>query len=56
MIRGDCGCKNHLGKRKVKYPSHDLALTTLIDRHLKHGPHHVYPCPNMGGVWHIASN
>lgn len=55
MKRGDCGCRNHLGKPKVKYPDKDSAMHALLTRHLRFGPHKVYPCPRMDGVFHIRS-
>lgn len=55
MKRGDCGCRNHLGKPKVKYPTRDAALTAVMSRHVKHGPHRMYECPRMAGVFHVAS-
>lgn len=53
--RGDCGCRNHLGKRKVKFPSEQAALEAILRRHLRYGPHRVYACPNLDGWWHVTS-
>ena len=55
MKRGDCGCRNHLGKPKVKFASRDAAIGAIVRRHMAHGPHEPYPCPNMEGVWHVRS-
>lgn len=55
MKKGDCGCRNHLGKPKVKFPTRDAAVGAIIRRHMKHGPHEVYDCPNMAGVFHVRS-
>lgn len=55
MKKGDCGCRNHLGKPKVKFSSRDMAVAAIVRRHMKHGPHEPYPCPKMEGVWHVLS-
>lgn len=56
MKRGDCGCRNHMGTRKNKYASKELALDFIMARHLRSGiPHEAYPCPRMEDVWHIRS-
>lgn len=55
MIKGDCGCRNHLGHRKVKYPSREAAMHAIFTRHLRHGPHSTYECPTMPGVYHVRS-
>jgi hypothetical protein len=54
-MRGDCGCRNHLGKQKVKHASREAAVDTIIRRHLRHGPHEPYECPHMENVWHVRS-
>jgi hypothetical protein len=53
--KGDCGCRNHLGQRKVKHDGKEAALHAILTRHLKHGPHSAYECPKMSGVWHVRS-
>lgn len=56
MPKGDCGCRNHMGTKKNKYPTREAALDFIIKRHLKTGtPHEMYSCPRMAGVWHIRS-
>jgi hypothetical protein len=55
VIKGDCGCRNHLGKPKVKHDGRDAAVEMIITRHMKYGPHEPYECPNMKGVWHVRS-
>lgn len=54
--RGDCGCRNHLKKRKVKYPSREKAIDAILSRHMRYGvPHEAYRCPRMEGWWHVRS-
>lgn len=55
MPRGDCGCRNHLGNPKIKYPDQAAALDAILRRHLHHGPHTIYRCPHMPHVLHITS-
>ncbi len=55
MKRGDCGCRNHLGKPKIKYPTQQAALHRILTNHLHYGAHSTYRCPTMEGVWHIKS-
>lgn len=49
-----CTCTNHMGGRKQKYPTKDAAIVQLIRRHLPHGAHRIYHCPDAD-VWHITS-
>lgn len=51
----DCGCRNHLGAKKQMHKTRDRALEAVLRRHLRHGPHEIYPCPKKEGVWHIRS-
>jgi hypothetical protein len=55
MERGDCGCRNHKGTRKVKWPSRDQAMYEASRRSRKGGTWSVYPCPNKAGAWHITN-
>lgn len=55
MSRKHCGCTNHLGGPKQMHASRDAAITAILDRHLEHGPHEIYPCPSVDGVLHVRS-
>lgn len=49
-----CGCRNHMGGVKQKYPSQQEAVTAIMRRHIQHGPHGIYRCPTSD-VWHVTS-
>lgn len=49
-----CECRNHMGGPKQQYANQDAAITQLMRRHLRHGPHRIYECPTTK-VWHITS-
>lgn len=57
MKRGACGCRNHKGTPKIKYPSLDAALSAIVKRNYVRnaGGASAYPCPNMAGVWHVRT-
>lgn len=56
MKRGDCGCRNRRGARKIKYPSRDAALSAILRFYCRDGlPHSVYPCPRGFGCFHITT-
>lgn len=37
------------------YADQDAAIDAILDRHISHGPHEIYPCPHLEGVLHIRS-
>lgn len=51
----DCGCRNHLGKKKQMHKTYQSAVDMVLKRHLRYGPHRIYPCPRKEGVWHVKS-
>lgn len=54
--KGPCGCRNHRGRPKIKYRTREAALTAVLTRHLRHGPHEVVKCKRHPGVvWHVRS-
>lgn len=57
MKKGSCGCTNHRGKPKPKYPSQDMAIHRILTFYAKaNRSASAYKCPKMEGVWHITSS
>lgn len=57
MKRGRCGCRNHKGTFKIKYPSKEAADQAIVTRGYLRNPGGAssYACPRMEGVWHIKT-
>jgi hypothetical protein len=57
MKKGACGCRNHKGGQKIKYPSREAALDAIIQRGYARNPGGAtpYACRRMEGVWHIRT-
>jgi hypothetical protein len=51
---GVCRCRNHMGTSKVRYPTNEDAAVGLMRRHVSHGRHWIYRCPDSE-CWHITS-
>ena len=50
-----CSCYNHMGTKKILYPSEDAALKAIVRRHLRYGGHRIYECPKVPGKYHVTS-
>ena len=49
-----CTCRNHMGTAKKRYLTPDAAIHQVMVRHLPHGKHGIYKCPDTE-CWHITS-
>lgn len=54
--KGPCGCRNHLGKPKVKYRTRDAALDAIMRRYSRLAvAASAYPCPHGFGCFHVRT-